>query len=154
MEQKLLLHQLLPTSREVGVNKELRGWSWYQPPLKPYFTNVKLPMYSVSSKYCPTNRDVYLRIVEKERAIPTAKIALGKILHGVVSDSLQFFLQRRNISFEEWWQTIRWNEIPDRPENLREPCRKVWDYMVKMCEARLAEVSSRQPRARAPFQES
>jgi len=85
VEHKYLLHQLLPVAREVGVNKELRGWSWFQPPLKPYYEDVKLPMYTVTSKYCPTGRDVYLRSVEKIRPKPTANVALGKMFHGVVS---------------------------------------------------------------------
>jgi CRISPR-associated protein Csa1 len=147
VEHKHLLYQLLPTAREVGVSKELRGWNWHQPPLKPYFDNVKLPMYEVSSKYCPTNRDIYLRNVEKTYPIPGARMALGKLLHGVVSDSLQAFLQRQNTSFEAWWQKIRWQEISEKPENVMEPCRQVWDFVHTMCSARLAEVSSRHSRA-------
>jgi len=131
----------------VGVSKELRGWSWYQPPLKPYHDNVELPMYAASSKYCPTNRDTYLRHVEKVYPTIGPKVALGKVLHGVVSDSLQAFLQRQDIDFEAWWQSIRWSEIPEKPENVREPAKKVWEFMEKVCEARLADVSSRQPYA-------
>jgi CRISPR-associated protein Csa1 len=147
LEHKYLIHQLLPTAREVGVSKELRGWSWYQPPLKPYYDNVKLPMYAVSSKYCPTDRDVYLRNVEKAYPTPGAKVGLGKILHGVVSDGLQAFLQHRSMDFEAWWQTIRWSEISEKPENVREPSKRVWEFLSKVCEAKLAEVSSRQPYA-------
>jgi CRISPR-associated protein Csa1 len=147
VEHKYLLYQLLPTAREVGVSKELRGWSWHQPPLKPYYDDVKLPMYAVSSKYCPTNRDVYLRYVEKISPVPSGKVALGKILHGVVSDCLMAFIQRGSMDFDAWWQTIRWFEIPEKPENLREPSRKVWEFVQKICEARLADVSSRQPYA-------
>jgi len=76
-----------------------------------------------------------------------AKVVLGKILHGVVSDSLQAFLQHRCMDFETWWQTIRWSEIPEKPESVREPSKRVWEFMSKICEARLAEVSSRQPYA-------
>ena len=144
-----MLYQLLPTAREVGVNKELRGWNWHQPPLKPYFDNVKLPMYEVSSKYCPTNRSVYLHHVEKVRGKPSTRMALGKVFHGVVSDCLQAFLQRRSLSFEAWWQTINWQEIGEKPENVVEPCRLVWEFVQKMCDAKLAEVSSRQWRASA-----
>ncbi|MEJ5327426.1 MAG: type I-A CRISPR-associated protein Cas4/Csa1 [Candidatus Bathyarchaeia archaeon] len=147
VEHKYLLYQLLPTAREVGVSKELRGWSWHQPPLKPYHDNVKLPMYAVSSRYCPTNRDVYLRYVEKISPVPSGKVALGKILHGVVSDCLMAFIQRGSMDFDAWWQTIRWFEIPEKPENLREPSRRVWEFVQKICEARLADVSSRQPYA-------
>ena len=142
-----MLYQLLPTAREVRVNNELRGWNWHQPPLKPYFGNVKLPMYEVSSKYCPTNRDVYLHHVEKVHPTPSDRMALGKLFHGVVSDCLQAFLQRRDLSFEAWWPKVRWQEIPEKPENVVEPCRMVWEFVRKMCEAKLAEVSSRQPHA-------
>lgn len=147
IEHKFLINQLLPTAREVGVSKELRGWNWYQPPLKPYYDNVKLPMYAVGSKYCPTDRDVYLHNVEKVRPVPGAKVTLGKVLHGAVSDSLQAFLQRRSVDFESWWQTIRWAEIPEKPEKVRAPSKMVWEFMSKVCEARLAEISSRQPYA-------
>jgi len=122
----------------------LRGWNWHQPPLKPYFDNVRLPMYEVSSKYCPTNRDVYLRHIEKVYPAPSSRMALGKLFHGVVSDSLRAFLQRQELSFESWWQKVRWQEIAEKPENVIGPCRKVWEFMQKMCEAKLAEVSCRQ----------
>jgi len=144
IEHKQLLYQLLPTAREVGVSRELRGWNWHQPPLKPYFDNVRLPMYEVSSKYCPTNRDVYLRHIEKVYPAPSSRMALGKLFHGVVSDSLRAFLQRQELSFESWWQKVRWQEIAEKPENVIGPCRKVWEFMQKMCEAKLAEVSCRQ----------
>jgi CRISPR-associated protein Csa1 len=147
VEQKYLLYQLLPTARERGVSRELRGWSWHQPPLRPYYEDLRLPMYAVASKYCPTDRDVYLRFVEGENPVPNVKMALGKVLHGVVSDSLQAFILRRRMSFEDWWRGIRWGEIPARPEEVRMPAQRVWDFIVKMCEARLADVSSRQPYA-------
>jgi len=147
IEQKRLLYQLLPTAREVGVSKELRGWNWHQPPLKPYFDNVKLPMYEVSSKYCPSNRDVYLRHVEKKYAAQSPRMALGKLFHGVVSDCLQSFRQRQNMSFETWWQKVRWQEIAEKPENVIDCCRQVWEFTHKMCEAELAELSCSQPYA-------
>jgi len=146
-EHKYLLHHLLPTAREAGINKELRGWNWHQSPLKVYHENIKLPMYVVNSKYCPTSRDVYLRYVEKAQPTPGFKVALGKVFHGVVSDCLQRFLQGQSMDFEEWWQKIRWSEIPEKKENMKDASKVVWDFVAKMCEARLAEVSSRQPHA-------
>jgi CRISPR-associated protein Csa1 len=137
----------MPTARKVGVSEELRGWSWHQEPLKPYFEDVKLPMYSVCSKYCPTSRDVYLSQVEKVKGVPNSRMAAGKVLHGVVSDCLQAFIQRKRLMFEEWFGRIRWDEIPAKPDEIRDVSRQVWDYVSKMCEARLAEVSARQPYA-------
>jgi len=147
LEHKYLVHRLLPTAREAKVSEELRGWSWHQPPLKPYYEDVKLPMYAVCSKYCPTNRDVYLNLVEKASGTLSFKIALGKMLHGAVSDCLQAFLQKRSLDFTVWEQKIRWNEIPAKREDLLEPAKKVWEYLVKICEARYADISSNQPYA-------
>lgn len=90
---------------------------------------------------------MFLRNVERARPVVGARMALGKLFHGAVSDSLQAFLQRQNVSFESWWQKVRWNEISDRPENVIEPCRQVWEFMQTVCSARLAEASSRQPHA-------
>jgi CRISPR-associated protein Csa1 len=74
-------------------------------------------------------------------------MALGKLFHGVVSDSLQAFLQRQDLSFESWWQKIRWQEISEKPENVVASCREVWRFVRTMCEAKLAEATSRQPYA-------
>lgn len=147
IEHKYLLHQLLPTAREVGVSEELRGWGWHQAPLKPYYDSVRLPMYAVCSKYCPTGRDVYLRSVERVYPRPSRNVALGKMFHGVVSDCLQGFLQRQQVDFGGWWQKIRWDEISVAPESVKEQSTRLWEFLSKLCEAKLAEVSSRQFRA-------
>jgi len=147
VEHKFLLYQLLPTAREVGVSNELRGWNWHQPPLKPYYGDVRLPMYAVASRYCPSGRDVYLRNVEGVRPKLNVNIALGKMFHGVVSDCLQCFLQQKPADFESWWGKVRWSEIPADPEGLVEPSRRLWEFVSKLCEARLAEVASQQPYA-------
>ncbi|MEM3737103.1 MAG: type I-A CRISPR-associated protein Cas4/Csa1 [Candidatus Bathyarchaeia archaeon] len=147
LEHKYLIHRLLPAAREARVSAELRGWSWHQPPLKPYYEDVKLPMYAVCSKYCPTGRDIYLNFVEKISGTLNSRMALGKILHGVVSDCLQAFLQKRSLNFELWEQKIRWDEIPAKREEVLEPARKVWEYLVKICEARYVDIASSQPYA-------
>lgn len=125
----------------------MRGWNWHQEPLKPYYDDVKLPMYAVSSKYCPTGRDIYLRQVEGVKARPNFKMALGKLIHGVVSDSLLSFMEQRYLMFDEWWQRVRWEEIPAQPESLRKQAEVVWDYVVKLCEAKCAELMASQPYA-------
>lgn len=147
LEHKFLIHKLLPMAREVGVTQELRGWNWHEAPLKPFHEEVKIPMYTVYSKYCPTGRDVYLNMVEKVRGVVNFKMALGKVLHGVVSDCLQAFIQRQELSFDSWRGKIRWDEIPAKPQEVLPPAMKVWDHVVKLCEARYAEIESRQPYA-------
>lgn len=147
IERKLLLYKLLPQAREVGVSEQLRGWHWYEAPLLPYFDEVKLPMYTVCSKYCPTSRDVYLNHVEGVRGKPNYKIALGKMLHGVVSDCIQSFIKQENLSFQQWTQKIRWKEIPAKPQQMLPPAEKVWNYITKLCQAKLADIAARQPYA-------
>lgn len=147
IERKYLINKLLPVAREVGVSQDLRGWSWHKAPLKPYYEDVKLPMYAVCSKYCPTDRDVYLGFVEKAEKFLSYKIALGKILHGVVSDCLQAFIQRKTLSFKRWCKKIRWREIPAKPEEVLPVARKVWNHLTKLCEARYTEIALKQPYA-------
>jgi len=147
LEHKYLIHKLLPLAREMGVSPELRGWSWHKAPLKPFYEDVKLPMYAVCSKYCPTSRDVYLGFVERIKGVLNYKIALGKILHGVVSDCLQAFIQRKKLSFEDWCRKIRWGEIPAEPREVLPHARRMWSYLLRLCEARYSEIAARQPYA-------
>ncbi|MFB0544641.1 MAG: CRISPR-associated protein Cas4 [Asgard group archaeon] len=41
--------------------------SWFKSPMKPYYEEAKIPMYSVCSKYCPTGRDVFVNMVERKK---------------------------------------------------------------------------------------
>ncbi len=146
VEHKLLIHKLLSTAREVQVSPQLRGWNWYQPPLKPYH-DTRLPMYSVVSKFCPTDRDIYLSHVERSKAPVNFRMVLGKIVHGVVSDCLLDYLRQRDVRFDEWWNNVRWDEIPYDPGTLRKPAEASWNYMERCLKARYSEFSAAQPYA-------
>jgi len=99
IEHKILINKLLPSAREVGITNELRGWNWHTAPLKPYYEDIKLPIYIISSQYCPTGRDIYLRFIEKTEETNNLRMTLRKILHGVVSDCPQAFIQQQNLNF-------------------------------------------------------
>jgi len=144
MEHKLLIHKLLPTAREVGVNPELRGWNWHQAPLKPYY-DEKLPMYAVCSKYCPVDRDVFLSQVKKAKPDISYEVTLGKILHGVVSDALQSAISGESVDFESWWGRIRWEGLVGDRAVLKDKAKSVWDYVSDLCRARSLQVGSEQP---------
>lgn len=147
LEHKILLNKILPQVRQVGVSPELRGWNWYQSPLKPYYDDVKIPMYAICSKYCPTGRDVFLSQVNKVKPILNEKMTLGKILHGIVSDTILSFLNYFELDFEDWWSKIRWEDMSGNRDFLKERAKQVWEYVLEVCKAKYATHSASQPYA-------
>ncbi|MEM3434382.1 MAG: CRISPR-associated protein Cas4, partial [Candidatus Methanomethyliaceae archaeon] len=103
-EHKYLINRILPLVREVGVTPELRGWSWWKEPLKPYYSEP-ISMFSVCGKFCPTGRDVYLMYVERKTGRKTQEITLGASAHNLLE---HVFGKTRtgnfDLSFEEWWK--------------------------------------------------
>ena len=47
-----------------GVDPELRGWRWDRPPVEPPSRGHPLGIADVTSRYCRTMRDLYLRFVQ------------------------------------------------------------------------------------------
>ncbi len=84
-ERKYLHRFLLPRAREMRVSEELRGWSWWQPPLEPPH-DVRLTVTEVAGRYCPTGRDVYLRRVQGLRGKPNPAMQAGSLLHDVIGE--------------------------------------------------------------------
>lgn len=84
-ERKQLLKGYLPKSREAGVAEELRGWNWHQPPLQPVY-DQSLALYEVANSYCPINRDLFLRRVQKIKTRPNLAMLKGIIFHAAMVD--------------------------------------------------------------------
>ncbi|GAB6181342.1 type I-A CRISPR-associated protein Cas4/Csa1 [Desulfotomaculum defluvii] len=82
-EKKHLLKGFLPRSRRADIVEELRGWNWHQPPLIPPF-ELKIGAYEVANAYCPTQRDLYLRRVQKVKSQANLAMIRGSILHDVL----------------------------------------------------------------------
>ncbi|MGQ0568090.1 MAG: CRISPR-associated protein Cas4, partial [Armatimonadota bacterium] len=87
-DRKRLIKELLPESRAMRVEEHLRGWHWYEPPLKPPF-DVTLANYEVVNRYCPPNRDLYLRRVQHVSVRPNDAMMEGAALHAVVAIFIQ-----------------------------------------------------------------
>jgi len=66
------------------VGEELRGWSWFRPPLRPR-AHLGLSVYDVAS-YCHTRRDVWLRRVAGVKVQPSPQMRCGLDVHSVISD--------------------------------------------------------------------
>ncbi len=82
-EKKYLLKSFLPRSRQMETVEELRGWNWHQPPLAPVY-DVKLALYEVANAYCKTNRDLYLRRIDRIKTKPNLAMIRGKVFHEVL----------------------------------------------------------------------
>jgi len=145
IDRKVLLNKLLPLSREVGTSPELRGWSWSQEPLKPLY-DTKLPMYLVSSKYCPTARDVFLQSVKHEKPRLSYALGRGKLIHGAISDAFLSFMNGEAPDFDrDWWPKVRVGEIPLADEAMRRFASAVWGYVLDCCRAEYENHRTQQP---------
>ncbi len=148
IDRKKLISQLLPRIREVGISEELRGWSWHKSPLKPYYDDVRIPMYSVCSMYCPTGRDVFLNLVNKVEGTLNSKVILGAAIHETVRTFLNAYIDGKNMDFDEWYESVlKEKGIMKRDEVVEDLSRRAWHFTRMSCESRFLENSSRQPYA-------
>jgi CRISPR-associated protein Csa1 len=148
IDQKKLINQILPKARKVDVSEDLRGWSWYKSPLKPYYEDTKIPMYSVCSKYCPTGRDVYVNIVKGSKGIPSESVILGSAIHESVRTALNNFIEGQNLTFDKWYDSLLTSKgVISRDEMVKDRSRKAWQLTQAASESRFMEWSSRQPYA-------
>ncbi len=86
LEIRKLTRDLLPKMREVPVDDRLRGWNWFQSPLRPYSNEVPLGIWEIASSICPTGRDVWIRHNVLRRSVPTTVWqARGIVIHKVIS---------------------------------------------------------------------
>ena len=147
IEYKLLINRILPLARENPVDSSLRGWNWHMPPLKPDY-DVKIPMFLVCSKYCPTGRDAYLYMVEGRRGAINEKIALGAAIHATVRKAITSFLRGEDIDFDEWYEeTLIAKGVRHRFSRVKERSRTVWEFVLTRCRSRFMDAMSRQPYA-------
>ena len=146
IEHKQLLKKLRPLSRSVGVTEELRGWSWDNSPLKPYH-DVKLPMYSICSKYCPTSRDVYLRHVLKKKGEMTYPVSLGSVTHAAINESYRQVRRKNfNLDFEEWYDSQKFEtHIQGNLEIIKKYAGMVWKHVLTNAESKFRDAMSSQP---------
>ena len=95
-EHKYLINRIQPLAREVGVSPELRGWSWWKEPMKPYYPE-RISMFAVCGRFCETSRDVYLMYVEQKPSRRTREILLGASAHNLLE---RLFSEARRGNFE------------------------------------------------------
>jgi len=145
MEQKYLLGRIYPLIRKSGVSEDLRGWNWPNPPVRPYY-QTRAPMYLVCSKYCPTNRNVFLSAVKGIRGEYTYSLSLGTTMHKLAEDCFNSILNGREERFEDWWNR-NYSEIsdPNWVDPIRRKAEKVWNYIVIQSKSLISSRKVEQP---------
>lgn len=158
-ERKRLLKGLLPKSREVAVAEELRGWNWHQPPLEPIY-DVRLALYEVAGKYCPTGRDVFLRRVMKIKVKPNKAMVAGGVFHETLTlilvmakkllyekgvgrhrEALEALREPRFGALTKHADALSETELAD----LRDKVILIWDFEYARIAARVQEALAKQP---------
>jgi len=74
--------------REVGVDDDLRGWSYDRPPVEPPYENLHISVSELAGRYCETFRDIYLRRVMRVPLPFSMKLFDGLVIHRVASETL------------------------------------------------------------------
>jgi len=148
LDHKKLINQILPKARDVGVSEELRGWNWHKAPLKPYYDDVRIPMYSVCSKYCPTNRDVFVNLVKRVKGEANRSVILGSAIHETVRTALRSYMDENPLKFHEWYDGVLDGKgVKNRDEEVKLRSETAWRFTQVMSESRFMEGVSRQPYA-------
>ena len=82
--RRRLLRRYRRRSREVVVDDRFRGWAWEVAPIDPPY-DYELPLSELTSRYCESMRDIYLKYVERKKRPTNAKMIEGGFYHSVVA---------------------------------------------------------------------
>jgi len=84
-EHKYVTRKLLMDARRNEVHPDLRGWNWAQPPILTN-SNLRLGVSDISSLYCSSGRDLYLKKVARVGFRTNELMTEGLFLHRVVCE--------------------------------------------------------------------
>ena len=163
IEIKRLTRDLLPRARDNQIDERLRGWNWFNSPIRPYSSELLLPVWDIACSICPTRRDAWIRYKVLKRSVPTTvHQAKGFIVHKLVSS---MFLKAKKlvylgyedirnelirsaeetlkIEISEMKKSI---ELSDRDVNeLKEFCEQIAKWQATRIESKILEVKAKYP---------
>ncbi|MGI6615961.1 MAG: type I-A CRISPR-associated protein Cas4/Csa1 [Dethiobacteria bacterium] len=155
-ERKKLLKGYLPKSREQGVVDELRGWNWHQPPLEPIY-EVRLPLYQIAGKYCPSGRDLYLNRVERRKSEPNIAMQQGLLFHDMIVKTLVYtkkLIYQQGTDAEAILVELaslitsfsgRLEQLSMKIPDIQNRAVQIFNYTYSYISCRFREVLARQP---------
>ena len=163
IEVKKLTKDLLPRAREHQIDERLRGWNWFDSPVRPYSTELLLPVWDIACSICPTRRDAWMRHKILKKSVPTTiHQAKGFIIHKLVSS---MFLKAKKLVYlgydelrdelirdaeetlkEEISDMRKYIELNDKDVNeLREFCKQIARWQATRIESKVLEIKARYP---------
>jgi len=163
IEIKRLTRDLLPRARDNQIDERLRGWNWFNSPIRPYSSELLLPVWDIACSICPTRRDAWIRYKVLKRSVPTTvHQAKGFIVHKLVSS---MFLKAkklvylgyediRNELIRSAEETLKIEisemkkniELSDRDVNeLKEFCEQIAKWQATRIESKILEVKAKYP---------
>lgn len=158
-EEKMYLNKgLIPESREMFIDRDLRGWNWQQPPLKPVY-DFTLSVSEIASEYCPSFRDLYLKKVQNEEQETNKYMIRGILLHQTL---MEFITECKRQLYSTPLNRIRETEISltenimekilnndnftvENEEQIKNEIKSLWEFEKRRVIFRLQEILSRQP---------
>jgi len=163
IEVKRLTRDLLPRVRENQIDDRLRGWNWFESPVRPYSNELLLPVWEIATSICPTRRDAWIRHKLLKKSIPTTvHQAKGFVVHRIVSS---MFLKAKKLVYlgydelrdelvkqaqkdlenelREMSKSVNFEEKDLR--NLEEFCVKIAKWEATRIESKVLEVKAKYP---------
>ncbi len=160
IEVKRLTRDLLPRVRD-GIDDRLRGWNWFNSPVRPYSSELLLPVWEIACSICPTRRDAWIRHKVLRRSLPTTpQQAEGFVVHRLISS---LFLKAKKLAYlgcedlreqllNEAEEIIQ-NEIEQVEKSVKlsdvgrtvDFCRKLARWQVARIEERYLDVRVKYP---------
>ncbi|MEM3870679.1 MAG: type I-A CRISPR-associated protein Cas4/Csa1 [Candidatus Korarchaeum sp.] len=136
----------------------VRGWNWESPPVKPVL-NMGFGVSELTSRYCGTMRDVYVRRVLGRRPSATPLMLRGVVYHEAISRAItdvKRFLFSNGISTghslleallprAEDSVTQLLNELRTEEESLRKDASTLYRFVVIQLAAEVDRTLSKHP---------
>ncbi len=162
VEVKRLMRDLIPRARNL-IDERLRGWNWFDSPIRPYSYELLLPVWDIACSICPTRRDAWIRHKVLKKSIPTTvHQAKGFVVHKIISS---MFLKAKKLIYlgyeelrdeliknaeeslkheiSEISKTIQLNEKD--VDDLEDFCKKIAKWQATRIESKILEVKAKYP---------
>jgi CRISPR-associated protein Csa1 len=157
-EHKLVTRKLLPEARRNEVHPDLRGWNWAQPPLSSPYQKTRLGIADISSQYCTSGRDLYLKKVGGAGFKSNPEMFEGLLLHRIVANAFtnakQLLFanhQLTGLHFQKTfgltpWETLLYAGEKDKiTQAIQEKGNLLWDFEKTRIAFRIDDIRSRYP---------